>query len=80
MKFFDLELGGLGSKPQNVLEQGDGYDIYIGGTGLLSCAMSKKEFGAGVIRYTTSNSCKSAYNNDTVRFPAGVSETQCKKL
>ncbi len=54
MKFFDLELGGLGSMPNRVIKEHPNGIVYMGGTTEDQCNASPQEWGIGFKTYTTS--------------------------
>ena len=56
MKFFDLELGGLGSMPQRVvIETNQGNLAFVGGTTLKTCKASPNKTGEAYLVYTSEN-------------------------
>jgi hypothetical protein len=56
MKFFDLELGGLGSMPNRVVKETlSGNLVYLGGTTEEQCKLSDQEYGKGVIVFKNNN-------------------------
>jgi hypothetical protein len=58
MKFFDLELGGLGSMPNRVIKEQPNGVVYLGGTTEEQCKLSDQEWGRGFKTYSTKNCTK----------------------
>jgi hypothetical protein len=68
MKFFDLELGGLGSMPQGVFfKDTDGNEYYVGGSTKEACRKSKATDGYTRMVYGSTNAhCNKRGDFETV--------------